>query len=794
MTEAKCPFPHEAIKASVADSGTTDKKWWPENNISLEPLLHQNPKSDPMGEGFDYVKEFNTLNLDEVKRLIRDVMLTPVDWWPADWGHYGPFFIRMAWHSAGTYRATDGRGGGGQGLQRFAPLNSWPDNVNLDKARRLLWPVKKYFGRKLSWADLMILAGNVALEDMGLPTFGFAGGRSDVWEPDNTYWGSEGSWLANERYDSNDERSTLENPLAAVQMGLIYVNPEGPDGDSDDFVGSAADIRTTFARMAMNDEETVALIAGGHAFGKTHGAGDASQVGPAPEGADLSSQNLGWKNSQGKGHSEDTISSGLEGAWTPTPLKWDNKYLELIYKYEWHKVSSPAGAQQWEPVDCDPEDMVPDAHVEGKMNKPVMLTTDLALRFGDSEYERISREFLEDFDKLTDAFARAWFKLTHRDMGPSTRYHGVDSPDEVLLWQDPVFLEDYSSLSEKQSYNLKANIKSALDSGDLVIADLVYVAYVSASTYRDTDKRGGANGARVLLEPMRSWQFTDIDRVEPVVDKLKEIRNSLNINMSVADLIVFAGNVGVEQAARNVDAEVSIPFIGGRGDATQEWTDEESFAYLEPIHDGFLNWVKEDSELREPKSLAANLEKLLVDKAALLTLTPVEMTVLLAGLRAMGVTHREAVTGERVGMIARSEDKSPYRLDTAFFQWLLNPDIYWTGMSSTSLFLAGSEVLKEEVAAAAKWLFVGTSSSNPNHKMVASRADMVFSANSVLRAISEVYGSDDAREKFIHDFVAVWQKLMMLDRFDVDNSLVGPASISAANASGGYAHASKIIN
>lgn len=794
MTEAKCPFPHEAIKASVSDSGTTDKKWWPENNISLNSLLHHNPKSNPMGDDFDYVKEFNTLNLDEVKRLIRDVMLTPVDWWPADWGHYGPFFIRMAWHSAGTYRATDGRGGGGQGLQRFAPLNSWPDNVNLDKARRLLWPVKQYFGRKLSWADLMILAGNVALEDMGFPTFGFAGGRADVWEPDNTYWGSEGEWLANGRYENNAERNSLENPLAAVQMGLIYVNPEGPDGNADDFVGSAHDIRTTFGRMAMNDEETVALIVGGHAFGKTHGAGDASQVGPPPEGSDLASQNLGWKNSQGKGHSEDTISSGLEGAWTPTPLEWDNKYLELIYKYEWQKVESPAGAQQWEPIDCQPEDMVPDAHISDKLNKPVMLTTDLALRFGDAEYERISREYLADFDKLTDAFARAWFKLTHRDMGPIARYHGAEVPEEVLLWQDPVFVDSYSPLSEKGAYNLKSNIKLAISNNELSINDLVYVAYVSAATYRDTDKRGGANGARILLEPMRSWQYTDIERVEPVVDRLIEIRNSLNIDMSVADLIVFAGNVAVEEGARNAGAKLSMSFVGGRGDSSQEWTDPESFAYLEPIHDGFLNWVREDTEIREPKSLASNLEKLLVDKAALLSLNPVEMTVLVAGLRGLGVTHREAVTGERVGMIARSEDKSPYRLDTAFFHSLLSPDMEWTGMSSTSVFLAGSEVLKEEVAAAAKWLFVGTSRLESNHKMVASRADMVFSANSVLRAIAEVYGANDGKEKFIKDFAKVWQKLMMLDRFDVDQSLVGEPEVSVAPSTSGYAHANRLVN
>jgi catalase-peroxidase len=624
--EPKCPFPHEQIKAAAAvATGQSKQSWWP-NKVSLDALTHKNPKSNPLGEDFNYAEEFGKLYLPDVKDFIRAIMTDSGPrleesaeasglgtmpygqkyWWPADWGHYGPLFIRLAWHSAGTYRVSDGRGGAGNGLIRFAPLNSWPDNANLDKARRILFPVKERYGNSLSWADLMILAGNVALEEMGLKTFGFAGGREDAWEADNTYWGSETAWLANERHR---EQTILDNPLAATHMGLIYVNPEGPNGNAEDFVGSARDIRTTFARMAMNDEETVALIAGGHAFGKSHGNGDPSKLGPEPEGAPLENVGFGWLNPEGKGHSEDTITSGIEGAWTPTPLRWDNKYLEILYKYEWEKVISPAGAQQWSPINCEPEDMVPDAHIAGKMNKPMMLTTDLALRFGDPEYDKICRVFLKDLDYFADKFARAWFKLTHRDMGPTDRYLGEEVPAEVLLWQDPVNKNTYSALTDRDINNLKGNINLALEKTDieeidydrngnpesrkLDLRDLIYTAWVSASTYRDTDKRGGANGARLMLEPMKSWSFTDYERVEKTIRFLSEIKNSLGIKMSLADLIVFGGNVGVERAAKNAGYSVNIPFVGGRGDATQDQVDQESFGHLEPVHDGFLNWTKQ---------------------------------------------------------------------------------------------------------------------------------------------------------------------------------------------------------
>jgi len=721
MEEAKCPVPHGGDVTKF--SGTTKNRWW-ESDLSVEPLIHTNTKSDPYGPDFDYVAEFNSLDLDSVKADIVAVMKDSQPWWPADWGHYGPFFIRMAWHSAGTYRVSDGRGGAGQGLQRFAPLNSWPDNVNLDKARRLLWPVKQKYGRKLSWADLMILAGNVALEDMGFKTFGFAGGRADVWEPDNTYWGSETEWLANGRYDESREASTLEGPLAAVQMGLIYVNPEGPDGKPD-FVAAAADIRETFARMAMNDEETVALIAGGHAFGKTHGAGDASQVGKEPEKAEIHQVGLGWQNSQGKGHSEDTISSGLEVTWTPNPTQWDNDYLRLIYKYHWQLEESPAGAKQWIPINFEAEDSAPDAHIDGAKVLPRMLTTDLALRFGDKEYERISRKFLEDFDYFSDVFARAWFKLTHRDMGPLARYHGPDVPEEILIWQDPVDPAGYSELTQE----VIDAIYSDLDSSEIINKDLIKLAWASASSYRNTDKRGGANGARIALEPQKSWDVNEPDALGPVIDKLKKIKSDHNV--SLADLIVIAGGYAIEKAAKDAGITVKVPFTVGRGDATQENTEVNSFEHLKPVADGFRNYAPGNEDIAE---------RLLIEKATLLGLTPPELTVLIGGLRVLDVNHG----GSKHGVLT----ESPGKLTNDFFRNLLSNDIAWAPKAEAGVYGSHSYVDGER-----KW--------------TATRADLVFASNSVLRALSEVYASDDASEKFVHDFVAAWTKVMNADRFDL---------------------------
>ena len=715
---AKCPAMGTAGGAS-AELGTTNNDWWP-NQISVDPLLKGNPKSDPYEEGFDYVEAFGTLDLSEVKDEIAEVMQTSVRVWPADYGHYGPFFIRMAWHAAGTYRVSDGRGGGGEGLQRFAPLNSWPDNVNLDKARRLLWPVKKKYGRKLSWADLMILAGNVALEDMGFPTFGFAGGRADVWEPDNTYWGNETEWLANKRYEPSREADTLEDPLAAVQMGLIYVNPEGPDGNPD-FKAAAADIRTTFARMAMNDEETVALIAGGHAFGKTHGAGDASQVGPEPEANEkLESVGLGWENSQGAGHGGDTISSGLEVTWTPHPTRWDNDYLRLIYKYEWEMEESPAGAKQWRPINIEPQDMAPHAHGRDDV-VPKMLTTDLALRFGDEEYDRISRKFLEDFDYFTDVFARAWFKLTHRDMGPRARYHGPEVPSEVLLWQDPVPSGTHPTILQKHMTRI------ALDNSGLTATDLIRTAWASASTYRNTDKRGGANGARIALEPQRSWPVNS--DIAATIEKLKEIQPESG--MSLADLIVFAGSYAVEEAANDGGVPVVVGFLGGRGDATQEQTDIESFNHLYPVADAFINWSH--------AKYADSLDRLLIDKAALLGLTPPEMVALYGGLRALGVRHSDSKVSDLV--------TQPGVLKPCFFRNILDMNTEW------------SPVLDN--------LYQGRDRKTQEVKWIASRADLVFASNSILRAYAEVYASDDGQQQFVIDFIAAWEKVMNNDRFDV---------------------------
>ncbi len=724
----KCPVPHGTAGGASVSMGTTNNNWWPKQ-LNLEPLLHHNPKSNPMDPDFDYVAEFNTLDLAEVKADITDVMKTSQDWWPADYGHYGPLFIRMAWHAAGTYRVSDGRGGGGEGLQRFAPLNSWPDNVNLDKARRLLWPVKKKYGKKLSWADLMILAGNVALEDMGFPTFGFAGGRADVWEPDNTYWGNETEWLANKRYDASRDAETLEDPLAAVQMGLIYVNPEGPDGNPD-FKLAAADIRTTFGRMAMNDEETVALIAGGHAFGKTHGAGSADQVGPEPEAVDdLAAVGLGWKNSQGKGHSEDTISSGLEVTWTPNPTRWDNDYLRLIYKYEWEMEESPAGAKQWRPVgEVDAEDMVPHAHLIGKKSAPRMLTTDLALRFGDENYDRISRKFLEDFDYFTDVFARAWFKLTHRDMGPRSRYHGPEVPAEVLLWQDPV------PAGPIPTTEILVEARSKVDNAFVSGPGLIFVAWLAARSFRNTDKRGGVNGSRIRLEPQRSWEANDPALLDEVLPELERISNELDGKISVADLLVYLANYAVEEAAMEAGVPLAIPFKGGRGDATQEQTDVESFQHLKPVADPFIGFNEKHEKYAEV---------LLVDRAALLGLTPPEMAVLYAGFRALGINHSKS----RSKIISENTGETVNKLTPEFFRNILDLNIEWTEVTGG--------------------LYHGRDRKTGEVKWIANRADLVFASNSVLRAIAEVYASDDGDEKFVIDFVAAWEKVMNNDRFDL---------------------------
>ena len=721
--ESKCPY----LGGTSSSSGTSNNDWWP-NQLNLDSLTHNSPKSDPMDPDFDYATEFKSLNLAAVKKDIYELMTSSQDWWPADYGHYGPFFIRMAWHSAGTYRISDGRGGAGQGLQRFAPLNSWPDNVNLDKARRLLWPVKKKYGKKLSWADLMILAGNCAIEDMGLKTFGFGGGRADVWEADDTYWGPEAEWLANKRYSGDRD---LENPLAAVQMGLIYVNPEGPDGNPD-ILASARDIRETFARMAMDDEETVALIAGGHTFGKAHGAADADKyVGPEPEGAPIEEQGLGWKNSYGTGNGADTISSGLEGAWTPNPTKWDNGYFETLFGYEWVMTKSPAGAIQWVPSDESAASLVPDAHIAGKTHAPVMFTTDLALRT-DPAYEKISRHFLENPDAFADAFARAWFKLTHRDMGPISRYLGPEVPAEQLIWQDPVPAVDHPLVSDADVAEIK---KQVLASG-LSVSQLVFVAWASASSYRNSDKRGGANGARIRLEPQRNWAANDPQALTPILAKLESLQSDLAAagkKISLADLIVLAGSAAVEKAAADAGVNVTVPFHPGRTDATQEQTDVNSFAVLEPVADGFRNYAS--------KGHSAVAERLLVDRANQLNLTAPEMTVLVGGLRVLGAN----TGGSTVGVFT----KTPGVLTNDFFVNLLELGNTWHPQSGdTALFDA-----RDNATGAAKW--------------TGSRADLVFGSNSILRALAEVYASDDAKTKFVNDFVAAWVKVMENDRFDL---------------------------
>ncbi|CAB4995913.1 MAG: catalase/peroxidase HPI [Actinobacteria bacterium] len=721
-TSAKCPY----TGAKLADEGKYNRDWWPDQ-LDLKILQHNSPLADPMDKKFNYAKEFKSLDMKALVRDLEALMTDSQEWWPADYGHYGPFFIRMAWHSAGTYRTSDGRGGGGAGMQRFAPLNSWPDNVNLDKARRLLWPIKQKYGKKISWADLMILTGNIAIESMGLKTFGFGGGREDVWEPDETYWGKEAQWLADERYSGDRE---LDNPLAAVQMGLIYVNPEGPNGVPD-ILGSARDIRETFARMAMNDEETVALIAGGHTFGKAHGAASPEKyVGAEPEGAPIEQMGLGWKNTFGKGNGAETISSGLEGAWTPTPTQWDNTYFKTLFKYEWVQTKSPAGATQWIPSDESAKKAVPDAHIDGKTHAPVMFTTDLALRT-DPAYEKISRRFLDNPDQFADAFARAWFKLTHRDMGPKNRYLGPLVPKEDLIWQDPLPKASKVKLTEKKISALK---KSILDSG-LTTSQLVTTAWASASTFRGTDKRGGANGARIALEPQRNWEANNPKELAKVLKKLEKIQSSFNAKnkkspVSLADLIVLGGNAAIEVAAKKAGHKVSIPFRSGRADATQEQTDVASFAVLEPLADGFRNFVKSGNTVPA--------EYLLVDRAALLALTAPEMSVLVGGLRVLGAN----TDGSDIGVFTKKKGA----LTNDFFVNVLSPKNSWAPKKGTELFEA-----HDNKTGAVKW--------------TGSRADLVFGSNSILRAIAEVYASDDAQVKFVHDFVSAWNKVMELDRF-----------------------------
>ena len=721
-----CPVANE--RAPHPPEGGGNRGWWP-NRLNLKILAKNPVVANPLGDAFDYAKAFETLDLAAVKKDIEEVLTTSQDWWPADYGHYGPFIIRMAWHGAGTYRISDGRGGAGAGQQRFAPLNSWPDNVNLDKARRLLWPVKKTYGQSLSWADLMILAGNVALESMGFKTFGFGGGREDVWEPDeDVYWGPETTWLGDERYTGDRQ---LESPLAAVQMGLIYVNPEGPNGNPDP-LAAAVDVRETFRRMAMNDEETVALIAGGHTFGKTHGAGPADNLGPEPEAAPLEEQGLGWKSSFGTGKGGDAITSGLEVTWSTTPTRWSNSFLEILFGYEWELSESPAGAHQW--VAKDAEAIIPDPYDASKKRLPTMLTTDLALRF-DPVYEPISRHFLEHPDELADAFARAWFKLTHRDMGPIARYLGPEVPAETLIWQDPLPAADHELVGPEDVAALKDQI---LASG-LSVSQLVSTAWASASTFRGSDKRGGANGARIRLEPQSGWEVNDPDELATVLHTLEEIQETFNSSqtggkkVSLADLIVLGGSVAVEQAARNAGDDIDVPFTPGRTDASQEQTDVESFAALEPAADGFRNYLGSGNPLPA--------EYLLLDKANLLTLSAPEMTVLVGGLRVLGANHRHSPLGVLT--------KTPGALTNDFFVNLLDPGAIWTATSPDAQTFEGRDLTTGELT----W--------------TGSRVDLVFGSNSELRALAEVYASDDAREKLVHDFVAAWVKVMNLDRFDL---------------------------
>ena len=725
---AKCPFSQGAIK-SAAGKGTSNKDWWP-NQLNINILRQHGKASNPMDEGFDYKKAFQGLDLKALKQDLYNLMTDSQDWWPADFGHYGPFFIRMAWHSAGTYRIADGRGGGGTGAQRFAPLNSWPDNGNLDKARLLLWPIKRKYGNKISWGDLMILAGNCALESMDFKTFGFGGGREDIWEPEqDIYWGSEGKWLENQRYSGDRD---LENPLAAVQMGLIYVNPEGPDGHPDP-LASARDIRETFGRMAMNDEETVALIAGGHTFGKTHGAANPDEyVGPEPAGAPIEAQSMGWENSFGTGNAGDTITSGLEVTWTTTPTKWSNNYFENLFGYEWELTKSPAGAHQWKPKNNGGVGTVPDAHDPNKSHAPMMLTSDIALR-EDPIYEKISKRFYENPDEFADAFARAWFKLTHRDMGPKSLYLGEEVPQETLIWQDPIPATSGPIINET---DIKA-LKQQLSNSGITNAEMVQTAWASASTFRGSDKRGGANGARIALAPQKDWAVNQPETLAKVLDKYREIKNAFNAahatQVSLADLIVLGGSVGIEQAAAAAGHKIVVPFTPGRTDASQEETDVLSFAVLEPQADGFRNYVKTRFSVSD--------EELLLDKAQLLTLSPVEMTVLVGGMRMLDTNY----DGSTHGVFTKNKGA----LSNDFFVQLLDLNTKW-------------EAANEE-----EDLFMGRDRKTGALKWSASRVDLIFGSNSELRALAEVYACDDSQDKFLCDFVAAWTKVMELDRFDL---------------------------
>ncbi len=727
--ESKCPVTGRTNK-NAASRGTSNLDWWP-NQLKLNILHQHSSKSNPMGKKFNYAEEFKSLDLEAVKKDLYVLMTDSQDWWPADWGHYGGLFIRMAWHSAGTYRMGDGRGGAGSGNQRFAPLNSWPDNVNLDKARRLLWPIKQKYGRKISWADLMILTGNCALESMGFKTFGFGGGREDIWEPEeDTYWGTESEWLGDQRYSGDRD---LENPLAAVQMGLIYVNPEGPNGEPN-AVASGRDVRQTFARMAMNDEETVALVAGGHTFGKCHGAGDAALVGPEPEGAGIEEQGLGWKSSFGISKGDDTISSGIEGAWTPKPTQWDMGYFDMLFGYDWNLVKSPAGAYQWEPVNLDEKDLAPAAHDPSKRVTTIMTTADLSLRM-DSIYAPIAKRFHENPEEFADAFARAWFKLTHRDMGPRSRYLGPEVPAEELIWQDPVPAVDHELIDEKNIADLKGKI---LASG-LSVSQLVSTAWASASTFRGSDKRGGANGARIRLAPQKDWEVNQPAQLQTVLQILEEIQQEFNSaqsdgkKVSLADLIVLGGCAGVEHAAKNAGHYVTVPFTPGRTDASQKQTDVLSFVVLKPAADGFRNYLK--------SKYAVSAEELLVDRAQLMTLTAPEMTVLIGGMRVLNANFGQSQQGVFT--------KRPETLTNDFFVNLLDMSTTWKATSED-----------EDV-------FKGLDRATGELKWTGTRVDLIFGSNSQLRAIAEVYGFEDSQERFLHDFVAAWSKVMNLDRFDL---------------------------
>ena len=734
MSESKCPFSGGAFSGSVfsggESKGTKNRDWWP-NQLNLEMLHYHSNLSDPMGEDFDYSKEFSKLDLKALKQDLYTLMTDSQEWWPADYGHYGPFMVRMAWHSAGTYRIADGRGGAGAGQQRFAPLNSWPDNTNLDKARRLLWPVKQKYGNQISWADLMVLAGNCAMESMGFKTFGFGGGRADVWEPEeDIYWGTETEWLADKRYKGERE---LENPLAAVQMGLIYVNPQGPNGEPDP-VASGGDIRETFARMAMNDVETVALVAGGHTFGKCHGAGDASLVGPEPESASIAEQGLGWTSKHGSGKAGDTITSGIEGAWTPNPTQWDNGYFTTLFKYDWELTKSPAGAWQWLAKDVADEDMAPDAHDPSKKHRPMMTTADMAMRM-DPIYEKISLRFRDNPDEFADAFARAWFKLTHRDMGPKVRYLGSEVPGENLIWQDPVPAVDHTLVDASDIAQLKASILAT----GLSTSELVGTAWCSATTFRNSDKRGGANGARIRLAPQKDWDANQPEQLAKVVQALGGVQETFNASagggkkVSMADLIVLGGCAAVEQAAKAGGYDIEVPFTAGRTDATEEHTDADSFAVLEPQADGFRNYQK--------AAFTVSTEEFLVDKAQLMTLTAPEMTALVGGMRVLDANHNQSKHGvftDRPGV-----------LSTDFFVNLLDMSTEWK---------ANSE--EEEV-------FEGRDRTSGDLKWTGTRVDLIFGSHSQLRAIAEVYAQNDSKEKFVKDFVAAWNKVMNLDRFEI---------------------------